>query len=57
MAVDDDVDMVFFHDAQVGFGLQRIGGSEKHVLKVGGQHGAAPAVGQGCAGACFIRFL
>jgi hypothetical protein len=51
VAVDDDVDMVFFHDAQVGFGLQRIGGAEKHVLQVRGQHGAAPAVRQGGAGA------
>jgi hypothetical protein len=53
MAVDDDVDVVFLHDAQVGFGLQRIGGAEEHVLQVGGQHGAAPAVGHGGAGALF----
>jgi hypothetical protein len=51
VAVHDDVDVVFLHDAQVGLGLQRIGGAEEHVLQVGGQHGAAPAVGQGGAGA------
>jgi len=51
MAVHDDVDMVFLHHAQVGFGLQRIGGPEEDILEIGGQHGAAPAVRQGSAGA------
>ncbi len=51
MAVDDDVDMIFFHDSQVGFGMQRIRGAEHDILKVGGDHGSTPAVcqsGSGC---------
>ena len=50
MAVDDDVDMVFLHDPEIRLGLQRIRRSEKNILKVGGQHGTAPAVGNGCTG-------
>ena len=53
MAMNDDVDMVFFHDAEVGFGLQRVGCAEKNVLKIRGQHGTAPAIGKGCSGALF----
>ena len=53
MAVDDDIDVVFLHDAQVGFGLQGVGGAEQDVLQIGGQHGTAPAVGQGGAGTLF----
>jgi hypothetical protein len=53
MAVHDDVDVVLFHDAQVGLGLERVGCAEQDVLQVGGQHGTAPAVGQRSPGALF----
>ena len=51
MAVDDDVDVVFFQDAQVDLAGHRRRAAEHDVLQVGGDHGAAPAVGQGAAGA------
>ena len=45
MAVHDDVDHVLFHDAQVGVGVDGLGGAEQHVGELGAHHGAAPAVG------------
>jgi len=51
VAVDDDVDVIFLQDAEVGFGLQRRWSAEHDVLQVGGQHGAAPPVGQRSPGA------
>ena len=50
MAVDDDVDVVFFEDAQVDLAGHRHRAAEDDVLEVGGDHGAAPAVGQGGSG-------
>ncbi len=46
VAVDDDVDLVVLQHAQVGHRLQRGGRAEQDVGDVGGQHRAAPAVGQ-----------
>ena len=51
MAVDDDVDVIFLQDAQVDLAGHRHRHAEQDVLQVGGDHGAAPAVGQGGAGA------
>ena len=45
VAVDDDVDHVLFHDAQVGVGVHGLRGAEQHVGELGAHHGAAPAVG------------
>ena len=49
MAVDDDVDHVLFHDADVGGGVHGLGGAEHDVGELGAHHGAAPAVGQAAA--------
>ena len=46
MAVDDDVDVVLLHDADVGGGVHRLGGAEHNVGELGAHHGAAPAVRQ-----------
>lgn len=46
MAVDDHIDHIRLQHAQVGFGADRSRGAEEDVSKVGGQHGAAPPVGQ-----------
>ena len=46
VAVDDDVDHVLLHDADVGLGVNRLGGAEEDVGELGAHHGAAPAVGQ-----------
>ena len=51
MAVDDDVDVVLFEDAQVDFAGHRHRAAEDDVLEVGGDHGPAPTVGQGGAAA------
>ena len=51
MAVDDDVDVVFFQDPQVDLAGHRHRAAEEDVLEVRADHGAAPAVGQGGAGA------
>ena len=45
VAVDDDVDHVLLHDAQVGVGVHGLGGAEQHVGELGAHHRAAPAVG------------
>ena len=49
VAVDDDVDLVVLEYAQIHLGDQRAGRAEEDVRDVGGQHGAAPAVGEGAA--------
>ena len=46
MAVDDDVDLVFLEHPQVHFGPQGRRGAEQDVLQFGGDHRAAPAIGQ-----------
>ena len=46
VAVDDDVDHVLFHDADVGGGVKGTRGAEQNVGELGAHHGAAPAVGQ-----------
>ena len=46
VAVDDDVDHVLFHDADVGGGVNGTRGAEQNVGELGAHHGAAPAVGQ-----------
>ena len=51
MAVHDDIDVIFFQDAQVDLTGHRHRHAEHDVLQIGGDHGAAPAVGQGAAGA------
>ena len=53
MAMDHDVDHVFFHHTQIGFGSDRIRRAEKNVLKISRQHGTAPAIGNGGPGALF----
>jgi len=50
VAVDQDVDLVFFDDPQVDPALVRGRGAEDDVGNLGAGHGAAPAVGQGGAG-------
>jgi hypothetical protein len=42
---------------KIGLGLQRVGCPEKHVLQIGGQHGAAPPVGNGRPGSLFHQVL
>ena len=49
VAVDDDVDLVVLEHAQVDLRNQRAGRAEKNVRQIGGDHGAAPAVGEGAA--------
>ena len=49
VAVDDDVDHVLFHDADVGGGVNGARGAEQNVGQLGAGHGAAPAVGQASA--------
>jgi hypothetical protein len=49
VAVDDDVDLLFFEAAQVDLADLRAGGAEEDVGDISGPHGAAPAVGQGRA--------
>ncbi len=44
--MDDDVDVVLLHDADVGGGVNGLGGAEHNVGELGTHHGAAPAVGQ-----------
>ena len=46
MTVDDDVDHVLVHDADVGGGVHGLRGAEQNVGELGAHHGAAPAVGQ-----------
>ena len=46
MAVHYDVDLIGLQDAQVGLGEGRGWGPEHDILQLGGDHGAAPAVGQ-----------
>jgi hypothetical protein len=49
VAVNDDVDLVFFQDARIDRGGTRRGDAEEDVGDFGGDHGAAPAVGKGVA--------
>ena len=49
VAVDHDVHHVLLHDAQVGGGIHRLGGTEHDVGDLGAAHGAAPAVAQAAA--------
>jgi len=51
MAVDHKVDHIRPHDTEVGLRGHGIGGSKQDVLKIGGQHGTAPAISDGGAGA------
>ena len=53
MPVNNNVDLIFFHDAQIGFGLQRKGRAEHDILQIGGHHRTAPTVGQRSSGALF----
>ena len=53
MAMHDDVDVVGFHNAQIGFSLQGVGGAKQDILQVGGEHGAPPTIGQRSPGALF----
>ena len=46
VAVDNDVDHVLFHDADVGGGVNGLRRAEQDVGELGAHHGAAPAVGQ-----------
>ena len=46
MAVYQDVDLLLFEHAQVGARADGQRPAEEHVLHVGGDHGAAPAIGQ-----------
>ena len=44
--MNDDVDHIFFHNAQVGGGINGLRGAEQHVGELGADHGTAPTVGQ-----------
>ncbi len=57
MAMDDDIDMILFHDPEIGLGLQRSGSSEHDILQVGGDHRPAPAVGKRGPGALLHQVL
>ena len=46
VAVDDNIDVTLFHHADVGGGINGLGGAEHHVGELGTHHGAAPAIGQ-----------
>ena len=46
MAVDHDVHHVLLHHAQIGGGVDGLGGAEEHVGELGAAHGPAPAVAQ-----------
>ena len=46
MAVYQDVDLLGFQHAEVGARADGHGPAEEHVLHVGGDHGAAPAIGE-----------
>jgi hypothetical protein len=45
----DDVDGILPQDAEIDLGTYRLGRVEQDVLNFSGDHGTAPAVGQGCA--------
>ena len=49
VAVEDDVHLVLLQHPQVDLGGHGLGGAEEDVGDLGGDHGAAPAVGQGVA--------
>ena len=49
VTVNDDVHVVLLHNAQVGLGVDGLGGAEQNVGELGAGHGAAPAVGQTAA--------
>ncbi len=49
MAVENDIDLIGFNNAQITSAFNRLRGAEKHVGQLGGPHGAAPAVAQGSA--------
>ena len=52
--MNDNVYFIFFEHTQVNLAENR-GGSTKHcILKLGGNHAASPAIGQGCS-ACLIE--
>jgi hypothetical protein len=53
VTMDHDVDVILLEHAEIGFGLDRIGGSKKDVLKIGSQHRSPPAVGDGCPSSLF----
>ena len=46
MTVDDDVDHVLVHNADVGGGVNGLRCAEQDVGELGAHHGAAPAIGQ-----------
>jgi hypothetical protein len=46
MPVHQDIDLLLFEHSQVGLRPNRLRPAEEHVLHVGGDHGAAPAIGQ-----------
>ena len=45
MTVDDKIDMVCFHDPQIGLGLHRGGCAKQRILEIRSQHRAAPSIG------------
>ena len=46
VAVNDDIDVVLLHDADVGGGVNGLGSAKHNVGELGAHHGAAPTVGQ-----------
>ena len=46
VAVNDDIDVILLHHADVGGGVDGLGGAEHNVGELGTHHGAAPAVRQ-----------
>ena len=49
VAVNNDVDIVLLHNADVGGGVHGLGSAEQNVGELGAHHGAAPAVRQAAA--------
>ena len=49
MAMNNDVDHVLLHHADVGGGVNGLGRAEQHIGQLGAHHRAAPAIGQAAA--------
>ena len=49
VTVNNDVDVVLLHNADVGGGVNGLGSAEQDVGELGAHHGAAPTIGQAAA--------
>ena len=48
--MNDDINLLFFQDAEINLAKDRYGIPKKYILKVRGNHGTTPAIRQGTAG-------